>query len=104
MPTHHPTTLHTLLEWLGVGTLNFSSADETNSSLESLINPDVLFLPQETAKRFNLEVEDSLNLAIGNRHYEVTLGGVLDSTQLGQAWDSFAVMDIAAAQTLFDLY
>jgi putative ABC transport system permease protein len=96
-----------LLEWRGAGMLNFpfnsSSAGTTDSSLEYLISSDVLFLHQETAKQFNLEVGESLTLAIGNHRYEVTLGGVFATERLGQTWDSFAVMDIAAAQTLFDL-
>ncbi|MCH7614393.1 MAG: ABC transporter permease, partial [Nitrospinae bacterium] len=49
-----------LLEWLGVGTLNFSSnsssAGTTDTFLEYLIAPDVLFFHQETAKQFNFEV------------------------------------------------
>ncbi|MDA0738335.1 MAG: FtsX-like permease family protein [Nitrospirae bacterium] len=92
-----------VLEWLSADTLKFSSADSQESSLDYLINPDVFFLHQETAKRFNLQVGDALGLVVGNRRYEVTLGGVFDAAQAGQSWDSLAVMDIAAAQTLFDL-
>ena len=92
-----------LLEWLGADTLNFSSANKTDSSLEYLIAPDVLFLHQDTAKQFNLEVGDPLTVVVGIRRYEMTLGGVFTSAQPGHTWDSLAVMDIAAAQTLFGL-
>ncbi len=92
-----------LLEWLATDSLKFSTADSTNSSLDYLLKPDVIFLHQETANRLNLQVEDSLTLVVENHPYEVTVGGVFDATQKGQLWDSLAVMDIAAAQTLFNL-
>ncbi|MDT7043466.1 FtsX-like permease family protein [Candidatus Nitronereus thalassa] len=92
-----------VLEWLSADTLEFSSTDAEDSSLDYLLNPDVLFLHQDTAERLNLNVGDSLNLEVGSRRYEVTLGGVFVATNPGQTWDSFAIMDIAAAQMLFDL-
>ncbi len=92
-----------LLEWLGADTVKFSSDDTTDSPLDSLINSEVLFLHQDTAERLNLQVGDALGLTVKSRSYQVELGGVFDATQPGQVWDSLAVMDIAAAQTLFDL-
>jgi putative ABC transport system permease protein len=92
-----------VLEWLGTDTLEFSSADDTDSSLDYLNNPDVLFLHQDTAERLNLKVGDTLGVVVGSRRYEMILGGVFVATQPGQLWDSLAIMDIAAAQTLFDL-
>ena len=92
-----------LLEWLGTDTLAFPSNNLKDLNLDYLISPDVLFLHQDAANRLNLKKGDSLTLEAGNRQYQVRLGGVFEANKSGQTWDSLAVMDIAAAQTVFDL-
>jgi len=92
-----------VLEWLDTETLTFSSDESTDFSLDDLLDPDVLFLHQEAAQRLNLKKGDTLMLEVGGQPYRVRLGSVFEVTQPGQSWESFGVMDIAAAQTLFDL-
>lgn len=92
-----------VLEWFGTDTLALPQNNSKDLTLDYLIDSDVLFLQQSTANQLNLKKGDSLTLEVGNRQYQVRLGGVFEANNLGQTWDSLAVMDIAAAQTLFHL-
>ena len=92
-----------VLEWLGTDTFAFSQNNSKDSALDYLTDPDVLFLHKDAANRLNLKKGDSLILEVDNHQYQVRLGGVFEANNPGRTLDSLAVMDIAAAQTLFAL-
>ena len=92
-----------VIEWMGTDTLNFSENNSEDSTLDNLIDPDIIFLHQDAANQLNLKEGELLTLEVRNQQYQVRLGGVFEANNPGQTWDNLAVMDIAAAQELFDL-
>ena len=92
-----------VLEWFGTDTLDLPQNNSKDLTLDYLTDTDVLFLHQDAANQLNLKKGDSLILEVDNRQYQVRLGGVFEANNLGRTLDSLAVMDIAAAQTLFAL-
>ncbi|MGH7255268.1 MAG: ABC transporter permease, partial [Nitrospirales bacterium] len=72
-------------------------------TLETLLRPDGLFVGEDLARRSGIQVGQTLRILVGTRVYQVTVLGVVRPVAgLASAWASLAVMDIAAAQALFD--
>jgi putative ABC transport system permease protein len=77
---------------------------EEERSLDELTAPNAIFIGTRLASEWGLQVGDSLGLLVGTRPYRLLVRGIVDSQAGGpSAWERMAVMDIAAAQALFDL-
>lgn len=92
-----------ILEWFNTNSLSFPQQDSRDFQLENLINPDILFLPQEAAERLKVKMGDGLTIRVRGRQFQLRVGGIFQTHHPGSSWDSLAIMDIAAAQTIFDL-
>ncbi|HEV8540350.1 MAG TPA: FtsX-like permease family protein [Nitrospiraceae bacterium] len=77
---------------------------EEEPSLDELTAPNAIFIGTGLASDWGLQVGDPLDLLVGTRPYRLTVRGIVES-QAGSpsAWERMAVMDIAAAQALFNL-
>lgn len=76
------------------------SAEE---ALSDLLAPDSLYLGRQFANDWNVEGGSRLDVMAGPRSFTLRVAGLV-STQESRAslWDQVAIMDIAAAQVLFD--
>lgn len=73
-------------------------------TLDPLLEPNAVFIGARLAADWSLAPGSELELLIGTERRRVVVRGVVaSSTGIRTAWDHLAVMDIAAAQTLFDM-
>lgn len=73
-------------------------------TLDSLLAPDAIFIGARLAADWSLAPGRPLELLVGTERRRVVVRGVVESNLGGRtAWDHLAVMDIAAAQTLFGM-
>lgn len=73
-------------------------------ALDPLLEPDAVFIGARLAADWSLIPGSELELLIGTERRRVVVRGVVESsTGVRTAWDHLAVMDIAAAQTLFGM-
>lgn len=78
------------------------SEPDTEAAIEALLAPDTLYLGRKIAGDWNLEVGSFIEVAAGGRLVRLRVAGIIQ-TESGRSslWDRLAVMDIAAAQLLF---
>lgn len=86
-----------------VGTRGFQlSQEETNDALEALLAPDALYLGRQVAADWRLKVGSIVEVMVGGRLVSLRVAGLIHNEAAGSSlWDRLAVMDIAAAQLLF---
>jgi putative ABC transport system permease protein len=86
-----------------VGTRGFQiSQAETNDALEVLLAPDALYLGRQMAADLRLKVGSIVEVMVGGRLVRLRVAGLIHNEAAGSSlWDRLAVMDIAAAQLLF---
>ncbi len=86
-----------------VGTRGFQiSQAETNDALEALLTPDALYLGRQVAADWKLKVGSTVEVMVGGRLVRLRVAGLIHNEAAGSSlWDRLAVMDIAAAQLLF---
>lgn len=71
-------------------------------ALESLLAPDALYLGRQVAADWNLKAGSIVEVTVGGRVVPLRVAGLLHHEAAGTSlWDRLAVMDIAAAQILF---
>jgi len=72
--------------------------------LNGLLEPDTLFIGGRLAADRGLRVGDRLELLAGTRKVALIVRGIIESERgLASVWDHLALMDIAAAQSVFGL-
>ena len=86
-----------------VGTRGFQiSQADTDVALETLLAPDALYLGRQVAADWNLRVGSIVEVTVGGRLVRLRVVGLIqDQAARSSLWDRLAVMDIAAAQLLF---
>jgi putative ABC transport system permease protein len=86
-----------------VGTRGFQiSQAETNDALEALLAPDALYLGRQVAADWNVKLGSTIEVMVGGRLVRLRVAGLIHNEAAGSSlWDRLAVMDIAAAQLLF---
>src|SRR5262245_12377167 len=90
-----------LLAEAGSRGFRISQAD-TDEALESLLAPDALYLGREVATNLNVGVGAVVAVTAGGRLVRLRVAGIIRTEAEGSTlWDRLAVMDIAAAQLLF---
>ena len=71
-------------------------------ALEALLAPDALYLGRQTAADWNLGVGSIVEVTAGGRLVRLRVVGLIHSEAARSSlWDRLAIMDIAAAQLLF---
>lgn len=71
--------------------------------VQSLLAHDAIFLGKTMALEWNLQVGDVLHVMVGTDEQQVVVHGLVEpSRSEGEMWDNLAIMDIAAAQALFE--
>jgi putative ABC transport system permease protein len=71
-------------------------------TLDPLLEPNAVFVGTRLAAEWSLSEGSPLDLLIGTSTYRLVVRGVVESsTGVRTAWEHLAVMDIAAAQSLF---
>lgn len=77
--------------------------DEALTPLDAVLDPQSLFLGRKIAAEWGVAVGETVEVRAGPRRVLCRLAGVLeDASGRDSAWDRLAVMDIAAAQVLFE--
>ena len=86
-----------------VGTRGFQiSQADAGLALEALLAPDALYLGRQVAADWNLGVGSIVEVTVGGRLVRLRVVGLIHSEAARSSlWDRLAVMDIAAAQLLF---
>ena len=86
-----------------VGTRGFQmSQADAGVALEALLAPDALYLGRQVAADWNLGVGSIVEVTVGGRLVRLRVVGLIHSEAARSSlWDRLAVMDIAAAQLLF---
>jgi putative ABC transport system permease protein len=75
---------------------------ETEAALEVLLAPDALYLGRQVAADWNLGVGSIIEGTVGERLIRLRVVGLIhNEAARSSLWDRLAVMDIAAAQLLF---
>lgn len=75
---------------------------ETEAALEALLAPDALYLGRQIAADWNLGVGSIIEGTVGGRLIRLRVVGLIhNEAARSSLWDRLAVMDIAAAQLLF---
>ena len=75
---------------------------ETEAALEALLAPDALYLGRQVAADWNLGVGSIIEGTVGGRLIRLRVVGLIhNEAARSSLWDRLAVMDIAAAQLLF---
>lgn len=83
---------------------NFRLTTDTGEepTLDPLLEPNALFIGARLASEWSLAVGSPMDLVVGASTHRVVVRGVVESsTGVRSAWEHQAVMDIAAAQSLF---
>ncbi|HJS66326.1 MAG TPA: FtsX-like permease family protein, partial [Nitrospiraceae bacterium] len=71
-------------------------------ALEALLAPDALYLGRQVAADWNLKAGSIVEVTVGGRVVPLRVAGLIHHEAAGTSlWDRLAVMDIAAAQLLF---
>ncbi len=71
-------------------------------TLDPLLEPNALFIGARLAAEWSLSPGSQLDLLVGTSTHRVVVRGVVESSSgVRTAWEQLAVMDIAAAQSLF---
>ena len=90
-----------LLAEAGARGFQISQAD-SDDALEALLAPDALYLGRRVAADWNLKVGSMVEAMVGGRLVRLRIAGLIHNEKAGSSlWDRLAVMDIAAAQLLF---
>ncbi|MEO6308769.1 MAG: FtsX-like permease family protein [Nitrospiraceae bacterium] len=90
-----------LLAEAGARGVQISQAD-SDVALEALLAPDALYLGRQVAADWNLGVGSVIEVTTGGRVVRLRVAGLIHHEAAGTSlWDRLAVMDIAAAQLLF---
>lgn len=90
-----------LLAEAGTRGFQLSQADAA-VALETLLAPDALYLGRQVAAEWNLGVGSVVEVMVGGRVVQLRVAGLIHSEAARTSlWDRLAVMDIAAAQLLF---
>ena len=86
-----------------VGTRGFQiSQADTEVALEALLAPDALYLGRQVAADWNLGVGSIVEVTAGGRLVRLRVVGLIhNEAARSSLWDRLAIMDIAAAQLLF---
>ena len=87
-----------------VGTRGFEIPQaNTEVALEALLAPDALYLGRQVAADWNLGVGSIVEVMVGGRLVRLRVVGLIHHNQAARSplWDRLAIMDIAAAQLLF---
>ncbi len=86
-----------------VGTRGFQLTQaDTEVALDTLLAPDSLYLGRQIAADWNLRVGSTLEVTAGGRLVRLRVVGLIhDEAGRSSLWDRVAIMDIAAAQRLF---
>src|SRR4029079_13153717 len=75
---------------------------ETEAALEALLAPDALYLGRQVAADWNLGVGSIIEGTVGGRLIRLRVVGLIhNEAARSSLWDRLGVMDIAAAQLLF---
>ncbi|MEP6935092.1 MAG: ABC transporter permease, partial [Nitrospirota bacterium] len=75
---------------------------DTEVALEELLAPDTLYLGRQVAADLNLGVGSVVEVTVGGRVVRLRVVGLIHHEEARSSlWDRLAVMDIAAAQLLF---
>ncbi|TKB67083.1 MAG: FtsX-like permease family protein [Nitrospira sp.] len=90
-----------LLAESGARGFRLAQAD-ADAALEALLAPDTLYLGRQVAADWNLNVGSIVEVTVGGRVVPLRVAGLIHHETAGTSlWDRLAVMDIAAAQLLF---
>ena len=90
-----------LLAEAGARGFQVSQAD-SGEALEALLAPDALYLGRQVAADWNLGLGSVIEVTTGGRVVRLRVAGLIHHETAGTSlWDRLAVMDIAAAQLLF---
>jgi len=86
-----------------VGTRGFQiSQADSGVALEALLAPDALYLGRQAAADWNLGVGSIVEVTAGGRLVRLRVVGLIhNQAARSSLWDRLAIMDIAAAQLLF---
>ena len=86
-----------------VGTRGFQiSQGDAGEALETLLAPDALYLGRQIAADWNLEVGSVIEATAVGRVIRLRVAGLIHNQAAHSSlWDRLAIMDIAAAQLLF---
>ncbi|NWF72342.1 MAG: FtsX-like permease family protein [Nitrospirae bacterium] len=89
-----------------VGTRGFRISQTDNDvALEALLAPDALYLGRQVAADLNVGVGAVVEVTAGGRLARLRVAGLIHTEAEGSTlWDRLAVMDIAAAQLLFQSF
>ena len=72
--------------------------------LEDLVSADSLYLGRKLAAEWKVDEGSMISLQIGPRSVQARIAGVMqDQSDRVSSWDHLAIMDIAAAQVLFNM-
>ena len=89
-----------------VGTRGFRIAQaDADVALEALLAPDALYLGRQIAADWKVGVGSVVEVMAGGRLVRLRVVGLIDTDEKSSSlWDRLAVMDIAAAQLLFQSF
>ena len=75
---------------------------DADVALEALLAPDALYLGRQVAADWNVGVGSTVEVMVGERIARLRVAGLIhNEAAQSSLWDRLAVMDIAAAQLLF---
>lgn len=84
-----------------VGTRGFRIS-QADAELEALLAPDALYLGRQVAADWNLGVGSLIDATVAGRLVQLRVVGLIhNEAARSSLWDRLAIMDIAAAQILF---
>jgi putative ABC transport system permease protein len=90
-----------LLAEAGARGFHITQAEDTGA-LDMLLSPDALYLGRQVAADWNLGVGSVVDVTVGGRVVRLRVAGLIHHEEAHSSlWDRLAVMDIAAAQLLF---
>ncbi|HEX7767878.1 MAG TPA: FtsX-like permease family protein, partial [Nitrospira sp.] len=77
---------------------------QDDNPLADLLKADSLYLGRKLAAEWHLTKGSAIQLQVGPRQVQARIAGVIqDRSDRVSSWDHVAIMDIAAAQVLFDM-
>ena len=80
------------------------SPESSDRRLETMLEPKTIFLGRKVAEEWHLSKGESVDLHVGSGMVTCTIEEILEGAQnRTSSWDSLAVMDIAAAQVMFNM-
>jgi putative ABC transport system permease protein len=87
--------------FLGSGSESF----QNNDLSEFFTQPDAMLIGEGTAQRYNKQVGDTVTLRVGDRRQPMRIVGILKPADDNSrnALDNLGIVDISAAQQLFDM-